>query len=64
MQETKSIFREKRKDKGKGPTPLACKKKKYHKDPTIYTLTNDGIDRIGYQVKDFAEEAVEQASCK
>jgi hypothetical protein len=35
---------------------------KSHKPPTIYTLTDDDIDRIGYQVRDATEEAVQQVS--
>jgi hypothetical protein len=38
------------------------KKKKSHKEPTIYTLTDDDIDIINYQVRDVIEEAVEKAS--
>jgi hypothetical protein len=32
---------------------------KSHKETTIYTLTDDDIDRINYQVRDAIEEAVQ-----
>jgi hypothetical protein len=38
------------KDKGKGPIGGACKKDKMHKEPLVYTLTNDDMVRIKYQV--------------
>jgi hypothetical protein len=50
---------EKRKDKGKGTKKFACKKRKSHRVPTIYTLTNDDIEKIGYQVSDVTKEAVQ-----
>jgi hypothetical protein len=34
---------------------------KSHKEPSIYTLMDDDIDNIDYQVRDFAEEAIQQA---
>jgi hypothetical protein len=52
---------EKRKDKGKRTTTSAWKKMKSHKEPSIYTLMDDDIDNIDYQVRDFAEEAIQQA---
>jgi hypothetical protein len=55
---------EKRKDKGKGTRTSTHKNKKSHRVLTSYTLTNDDIERINYQVRDAFEEAVEQASHK
>jgi NACalpha-BTF3-like transcription factor len=61
MQET---VKDKRKDEGRGqPLPL-CKKKKDQKETCIYTLTNDDIDKIGYQVRNVVEEVVKKALCK
>jgi len=40
------------KDKGKEPAREAHKKKKAHREPFVYTLTDDDMDRIGYQVED------------
>jgi ElaB/YqjD/DUF883 family membrane-anchored ribosome-binding protein len=37
---------------------------KSHKEPTIYTLTDDDIDMIDYQVRDVVEEAAQQTSQK
>jgi hypothetical protein len=37
---------------------------KSHKEPTIYTLMDDDIDRIDYQVRDVVEEAAQQTSQK
>jgi hypothetical protein len=41
---------EKQKDKGKEPTGGARKKTKVHNETPIYTLTNENMDLIGYQV--------------
>jgi hypothetical protein len=49
----------KRKHKGKWPTPSAHKNIKSHKEPTIYTMIDDDIDRINFQVRDSIEEAVQ-----
>jgi hypothetical protein len=35
---------------------------KAHKPPAIYTLTNDDIDRIDYQVRDATKGAIQQVS--
>jgi hypothetical protein len=37
-----------------------CNKMKSHKPPAIYTLIDDDIDIIGYQVRDSIEEVVQQ----
>jgi hypothetical protein len=37
---------------------------KSHKVPHVYTLTDDDMDRIGYQVWDVTEEEIEEASWK
>jgi len=46
------------KDKGEVPTGGSYKNMKAHKEPFIYTLTDDDMDRIGYQLKDVTEELV------
>ena len=52
--------RVKMKDKGKGKTMSTWKKMKSHKELAIYTLANDDIDMVDYQVRDATEEVVQQ----
>jgi hypothetical protein len=35
-----------------------------HKETPVYTLTNDDMDHIGYQVWDVTEEIMEEATRK
>jgi hypothetical protein len=42
--------------------PYAHKNMKEHKEPIIYTLTDDDMYRIGYQVEDYIDEVVQQVS--
>jgi hypothetical protein len=48
------------KDKGKEQVGHAHKKTKVHKKTPVYTLTNDDMDHIGYQVRDVMEEVIEE----
>jgi hypothetical protein len=48
------------KDKDKGKKTYTQKKMKSQKEPNIYTLMDDDIDMIGYQVRDAIEEASQQ----
>jgi hypothetical protein len=59
-----SPHRRKIKVKGKEPVGGAHKKVKVHKEPLVYTLTNDDMDHIGYQVWDSVEEIMEEATKK
>jgi hypothetical protein len=44
--------------------PSAWKKKKAQNTPAIYTLTDDDMDKIGYQLRDAMEEVLEEATKK
>jgi hypothetical protein len=37
---------------------------KAHKETPVYNVTNDDMDWIGYHVRDFIEEAIEEATKK
>jgi hypothetical protein len=54
----------KQKDKGKELEGGAHKKTKAHKETPIYTLTNDDMDHIRYQVWDATKEKMEEATRK
>jgi hypothetical protein len=47
---------------GKGPAITLHKNMKAHKVSPIYNLEDDDMGRIGYQLRDVAEEEIEEAS--
>jgi hypothetical protein len=52
--------RDKRKELNKGTTISAWNKMKSHNELAIYTFTNNDINKIDYQVRDFIEEEPKQ----
>jgi hypothetical protein len=61
-QKTVPKARDKRKYQDTGTTTSLRKNMKSHKEPTIYTLMVDDIDKIEYQVRDVVEEETQQMS--
>jgi hypothetical protein len=59
-QEKVQKSRDNRKYKGKGTITFAWNNMKSHRELTIYTLTDDDIDMINYQMRNVAEQIVHQ----
>jgi hypothetical protein len=62
VQQTVPTIGEKRKDKGKELVGGEHKKTKAHRETLVYTLTNDDMEHIGYQVWYIIEEVIEVAT--
>ena len=63
-QTTQPTPKTRKKQKDQSIDPSTCKKKRAQKTPSVYTLTNEDMEKIGYQLRDSMEEVLEETTMK